>query len=64
MVGKFKESDADFEKEVGKELQRWSDVAEDIGLIPERNVRVVQEGDETVVEISEEMHTFFTGESL
>ncbi|SKA83529.1 hypothetical protein SAMN02745704_01660 [Paucidesulfovibrio gracilis DSM 16080] len=40
---------------------RWEEVADDMALIPERNVRVVEENGIVRVEVSEEMYDCMRG---
>ncbi|MDD4730633.1 MAG: hypothetical protein PHX58_01730 [Desulfovibrio sp.] len=40
---------------------RWEEVADDMALIPERNVRVVEERGIVRVEVSEEMYDCMRG---
>jgi len=61
-VGSFPQYDED----AWTERKRWLDVAEDVALIPERNVRVVKTDDKggCRVEVSVELYSFFQGRPM
>lgn len=61
-VGSFPE----YNDEAWSEQKRWSDVAEDVALYPELNVRVVKTDDKggVRIEVSEELYSFFKGRPL
>ena len=46
---------------IGTEIKRWTDVAEDMALIPERNVQLREEGETVYVEVSEELDSCMRG---
>lgn len=58
-VGSFPE----YNEDAWAEQKRWSDVAEDVALYPEMNVRVVKTDDKggCRVEVSVELYSFFQG---
>lgn len=43
---------------VEKVKQRWMDIAEDVGLIPERCVRVVEDNGEIRLEVTDDIHDY------
>ncbi|WP_461211161.1 hypothetical protein [Desulfocurvus sp. DL9XJH121] len=59
LVGTF----PDYNDEAWAEQKRWSDVAEDVALYPDMNVRVVKLKDGGVrVEVSQDLYSFFQGQ--
>ncbi|BBD07418.1 hypothetical protein [Desulfovibrio ferrophilus] len=61
-VGTFPE----YNDDAWAEQKRWADVAEDVALYPEMNVRVVKTDDKggVRVEVSEELYSFFKGRPM
>lgn len=58
LVGTFPE----YNDEAWAEQKRWSDVAEDVALYPDVNVRVVTlEGGAVRIEVSRDLYSFFQG---
>ncbi|MDY7000597.1 MAG: hypothetical protein SVS15_02295 [Thermodesulfobacteriota bacterium] len=50
--------------EARKEKQKWEYIAEDLALVPESNVRLVEDEGSARVEISKYLHDYFQDRSL
>lgn len=56
-IARFKASDP----EAQRAKKHWEYAAEDVGLLPDSNVHLEQEGEETTLFISEILNEFFKG---
>lgn len=56
-IARFKASDP----EAHRAARHWEYAAEDVGLLPESNVHLEEEGEQVVLFISETLNDFFQG---